>query len=585
MALGGVNAEVQTGGGQQRVSGAIQSRTVIQVGCSPAGDINTVYNPGSLGAAKSILDTGELIEALAMRLKSGLPNYVVVCNPGTAGDTGTVTHTGEDDGTLAVTVAPHKAIRVLCTLGGTLGTAKFKFSLDGGTTYGDEVTSTAGPYAVRVPGTYCTLTFAAATYVVDKTLDVATNGTVTAGSGWVGTVTQASSPIDYYEVLVTVITGGALGTAVVRISLDNGKTALPDFAIPSGGVVVIPGTGLVCTFASTFTEEETYFFLASPPAPSSQDLDDALDALLADQTVDAALVHIVSLPSSAANAVTLADSLQTFCESAAAVGLDWQAVTECPVVDDLVVSGGATIYDTADTDSTIRTARVGADTPAVAVHAGTHRMSSPITKRKTKRPLGWAVVKRFTETDMRLDPSRVASGPLDIFEIGRNEAEATVGLDDVQINTARTYRRRNGVFLSITRGGYGWKNLTQDADLQWATGVRCLNGGLASLRVEAQVFLGETPPVNDDGTIEEKTRRSWSSKLDTAIKKFYGLVPGGDFRDAQVSSASATVLASSQLGSAPRRLDIEYTIQPRGFVSDVDAVVRYSGVISVEGEE
>lgn len=582
MSLGGVRAEVQTGGGQQRVSNAILSRSIIQLGCAPGGTPNTIYNFASLGAAKSVLDTGELLEAIALRIREGLPCYAVVLDPSVAGDTGAVTHVGTDDGTLAVAVGPHRPILVKCVLGGTLGTAKFRVSLDGGLTWSVEFTSTASSYVLRVPGTYCVLTFAAATYVIDKTLTVAVDGTVTAGSGWVGSVTQASSPIDYYEVLATVIKDGALGVASVRISLDNGKTSAGDFPLPSGGVVVVPGTGLVLTFANTFTVDETYAFLASPPGYSSGDLDDAMDALLADQTISAAEVHVVGLPGSASSAMSQADSLQTALETAEADGLDWHGNVECPRVGDLVVSGGATIYDTADTDATIRTARAGLECPKVAVHGGTHRVTSPITKRKTKRPFGWVVMARIVDKDPRVDPSRVKDGPLKIFAIGLDEAQATVGLDDVQINTARTYRRRNGVFMSITSGGFGWKNLTQDADLQWAAGVRVLNAFLAALRVEAQVFLGETPLVNADGTIEEKTRQAWSAKIDAAGKKSVGLLAGGDFREPQASVATGTVLASSQLGAAPHRLDIEYTLQPRGFISDVEPVVRYSGVISVE---
>ena len=58
----------------------------------------------------------------------------------------------------------------------------------------------------------------------------------------------------------------------------------------------------------------------------------------------------------------------------------------------------------------------------------------------------------------------------------------------------------------------------------------------------------------------------------------------GAFVKPQASIATAEILASSQLGQTPRRLDIQYTFQTLGFVSDVNATTLFSGVITVEAQ-
>ena len=91
--------------------------------------------------------------------------------------------------------------------------------------------------------------------------------------------------------------------------------------------------------------------------------------------------------------------------------------------------------------------------------------------------------------------------------------------------------------------------------------------------------VGET---NSDGTIAEGPRQAITADLDGIAKRSVGLGFGGSFREAQASSATANVLASSQLGTSPRRLDVEYSLQPLGLISDIDQRVAVSGVLNVE---
>jgi hypothetical protein len=581
MARGGVSGQVIPGGGQQRVSQALQSKTVASTGVAPGGTPGQIYRLSSISAIVALLKSGPLAEEAAIRHRDGLDTIVAPQSPSTDGKLSAVTHVGTGTATITPSLAPDELVELMIAAAGAIGTMKFRWRVGGSGAWSDPVATTgSAPFVFRVPRTFDRLSFAAATYVIDKTWSHGVDGVATPGSGWVGVVTPTASPIDYYEVLITVVKAGLPGVGVLRVSLDNGATTLPDMAVPSTGVLVVPDTGLVLTVSGTLVEDETYSFLALPPGSSSQDADDVMDAIRADDTLAISLIHDVTLPSSTASAMSQASAMEVAVQAACDDGEgDWEAIVEAPYVGDLVVSGGAAILDTADTEAVIRAAREDLDLRRTSVFVGTHQMPSALRNWKPRRPAGWAVVARYVDTEPREDPSaREPRGPLIITKIGRNEATATQSLEDVQINVVQRVRGRNGAFLTISNGGYGWKNLTTQDDFQDAGGVRALNVGVAALRPACEALVGQRPPVNADGTIEEQTRLSWSSRLDKKFKRSLGLLPGGDFRLPQVSSATAKVLASSQLGGTPHRLDVEYTLQRLGFVSSVSFVVHYFGL-------
>lgn len=75
--------------------------------------------------------------------------------------------------------------------------------------------------------------------------------TKTAAGVTTGTMTAASSlPLDDYKVKSEITTGGLLGIAVMKYSLDNGITYTAGVSIPASGTVEIAGTGLVLQFSN-----------------------------------------------------------------------------------------------------------------------------------------------------------------------------------------------------------------------------------------------------------------------------------------------------------------------------------------------
>jgi hypothetical protein len=432
--------------------------------------------------------------------------------------------------------------------------------------------------------------------------------------------------IGQHTIVITITGAGALGVMTATYAVDGGgAVALGATAVNSGinFVFVVPGTGVTLTFApgnyvnaSTYTisslgvvtvggggiatvtqawagvqTNDTFSFLTAPPAPSTTDLNTALTALKQLRNVRFVAVHLVHMPSSAAGAIAAQAVIEAAMQDAYTnSGLDWQGACECPssqgrmLLGDIVVSGGVAVADTADTDAVLRAAR-GSDTNRTALHVGSYRATSAISSFNLARPLGWLVLDRFVNTDPKRDLSAVASGPLRTFTpagattIGRDES-LTPGLDDVQFNTARTYPSEGaGVFLSITSGGAGWKNCTTQSDWQDARGVRVLNIFTAQLRPLMLKFLGESPQTNPNGTIEELTRRSWSSQIDEAAGQAVGTKPGGAFTERQASNAFASINPNSQLGVSPKQLVANFGLQQLGFVSSVANGVTFGALI------
>lgn len=590
MSTGRAVFEYSSGGGSNAPGAQELSRQLVLLGVSAGGTIETLYKPQSEAAILSTFGRGPLAEALLYCLVEGAPPPMgIALNPSAVGGVSAVTLGGAGGaGTITVTKAPWAPILIYCVLGGTITTAKFKFSLDGGATWSATLTSVdsgGGSYVVRVPGTFTTLTFAAATYVIDKTCTVSTAGVVTNGSGWVGVVTQASSPLDVYDVIATASTGGGLGAAILDISLDGGRTSLPSTNVPSTGVVVIPGTGLVLTCASTFSTGATYSFLAAPPGYSASDITNAVTALR--NTAGAptsALLVLVDNSSTVAGGFTAAQTLDSAIALALSSNdLEYQGranicCSEGAIGGDIVVSAGTAARATSADSAAIRTAREGITLNRTGTAAGAHRIVSKITGWQQQRPTNWLLAKRYAQTTPKVGVANRQVGPLDIAVLGRDELTASTSLHDVQVDTLQTIRGETGAWLTIQSNGLGFRNLNTDAQFQDADFMRVVYSAAATLRPVMNRLVGQRPQVNADGTIEEKQARRWDELLNRIWQRGLGLQSGGAFDEPQVSDGGASVDRSSQLGTSPRELVVQYDAQALGFVSTARGKVRVSSV-------
>jgi hypothetical protein len=137
--------------------------TPLYMGVSSIGTVNILYSFSNKADAIDTLGEGPLVEAVCHALDmGGGPVLAMRLTGGTVGTNGAVTptRTSTSTGTITVAGAPFDSYRtrVVIVATGANGAARFKYSLDGGITYSEELTvPSGGTYAV--PRTNMTLTF------------------------------------------------------------------------------------------------------------------------------------------------------------------------------------------------------------------------------------------------------------------------------------------------------------------------------------------------------------------------------------------------------------------------------------------
>lgn len=158
-----VNVTIKDGG-LGALAGSSQSARAL-IGVCSDGEPGRVYAFTSKDKLVETLGLGPLVEAAAHSLQiAGGPVYCVRVEANVAAILSDVEHDGTGP---AVTVAGEGVDdyfgQIIITKGGAIGTARFKFSLDGGKTFSAEYLVPNAPYPVGDSG--ITATFASGTYV------------------------------------------------------------------------------------------------------------------------------------------------------------------------------------------------------------------------------------------------------------------------------------------------------------------------------------------------------------------------------------------------------------------------------------
>lgn len=140
---------------------ALNGQLPLVIGGSSLGTVDTLYSFSSATAVKDSLGIGDAVECAAP-VADSIGCLVLKTSTTTAGANSAVTKTaiGSSTGTVTLAGAPYARFRgrvEIRTTGG-LGTARFRYSIDGGYTFSEELTVPAGgTYAI--PGTNITATF------------------------------------------------------------------------------------------------------------------------------------------------------------------------------------------------------------------------------------------------------------------------------------------------------------------------------------------------------------------------------------------------------------------------------------------
>jgi hypothetical protein len=158
--------------------------TVALIGVCSSGTVGTVYSFTDIQTLSTTLGTGPLVEAAAFVL--GIAGGTVICvksASSTASSSGAVTKVGTGTSVLTTTGSSpldSYQVQVLIVQGGAnpaAGTATFKFSIDGGRTYGPETAvPTSGTYSALQTAYGVSIVFSALTLVAGDVYSFSTTG-------------------------------------------------------------------------------------------------------------------------------------------------------------------------------------------------------------------------------------------------------------------------------------------------------------------------------------------------------------------------------------------------------------------------
>lgn len=501
----------------------------------------------------------------------------VIAAWGTPGTRGTLTQSGAGP---VITIAGDPmlgaALRIEIQTGGAVGTATFRWSIDGGSNWlASAVATTGGVVELSTADldTGITATFPAGTYVSAETYD----WTLTAGGGEI-----AVSGTPNYDALVRVeaMTAGALGVARFRYCLDgySGDTASErtyseTLLVPSGGTFAIPGLGVTLTFDATpaFVAGDSYTFTCECPAANATDLAAAFAALAAASTG----WRFASFVTSKANGDATAHAVLT---AALQAQLDTLAAT-----------------------SRYRAAMIPAgheDTAAQVVAAFTNTnairclVAHGMVRRTTALPFpGFAFpvthsldvfAARAAGSLASTDLKRVLSGSLDeVIKLFHDENLSPSQCDDIKVSTLRTYHGRSGYYITQARP----KSAAGSDFKLWPLRI-CMDIACEAAHDRAQLAIGRmfrtfTNTINSveyPGVIDERDAAPLQDDIESAIWAQLGET-NAEGLQGHVQDVSV-VVSRTQNFLATGLLLIEVGILPFGYTDYVRTTLGFVSTIA-----
>ena len=248
---------------------------------------------------------------------------------------------------------------------------------------------------------------------------------------------DAAGPNDQYDVIVTVLRGGTIGTdpCTVSISLDGGRTSAGPYAVPlSPATVTIPDTKVKFTCgAGTLVAGDTYSFSTTAPVASTANVSACIEAFAA-TTLQASLIFDAG-EREGADVTTYDGDLATLASAYRYARL----ITSAFNVD---------VGTEADWIAALLSDFAPVSSLRVGVGAGQARIYDPTMKTQALRPVVWSVMARLVATKSHVDAGRVADGALRYTTELQHDERVVQGLDDGRFITARTIIGMPGVFCT-----------------------------------------------------------------------------------------------------------------------------------------
>ncbi|WP_437948654.1 DUF2586 family protein [Sorangium sp. So ce296] len=542
------------------------------------------YTPTRVADVDALTSTfgfGPAVKALAYEMgKTGAPGIMRRIDPTTQlaeiGDV--VPGDGATVPTISGTPTDHYLVMWETTTPGELNAAQGRYSLNGGATWSTPATVPSGG-AVVLGSSGLTATYATATgndVAGSWSLEAipAAQAVLPVVATRVGSSTSVVSitgtPLDAYEIVLEVLSGGTVGAAgiVVRVSLDGGRTVTKPIRLTATTLQINDGTedsGLDVSFAAgTLDTGDAFASGTTEPAIAANDVVEALGELDA-LAVNWRFAHVVGAVDATA-AGTIGAEFTTFAaDELSNARFAWALMS----ARDRRRLETETAWENALVDDFD-----GLENARVAVGSGYARITCPITRRRNRRPVAWIAVPELLRRPIEEDLGRKASGALStdvaIYEDGErieHDARVSQTLQGARFLTLRTFKR-SGDSVYFTRGS------TFDAE-------GGLEGYIARRQVldvasdifaqvlEEQLMDGVEVNAADEenpGAITEANAARIDREVETAIRRQLE----GKFSALSVRTSRTTVLAAGvRLPCKVSIVGLEYLEQLEGDIGFV----------------
>jgi len=276
--------------------GGVEGSCIVTGVCS-VGVVGRGYLLGKSSNLEGLLGVGPLVDRLRDVFATGGQGPLVIAVPVAGLPGGYMTpleHVGAGPVAALSGAALDNADAVVqIVVGGALGVATYKLSVDGGLTWGvTGPTPANGQIAIAETGV--TIVLSAGVHVADDTYTTlvrAPIGPVTkVGTG--PDITVAGTIKAAADVQLVIMSAGARNVGTYMMSLDGGDSWGGIRTIPVDGLIDVGTTGAVITFpAGAAVAGDTYTFQILAPAPSVSAVLDALETPLS--LYDIEFVHVV----------------------------------------------------------------------------------------------------------------------------------------------------------------------------------------------------------------------------------------------------------------------------------------------------
>lgn len=461
MALPEVRTEIQDGalGLFQQEFSAIH----LKVGMASSGAFNalTVKPFTRPRDVKSTFGTGPLVEAGAFHIaRSRKGTYLVRVDGSVDGTTSAITKSRSASPTIVLGGAPldtyEGTIRITQagTVGSGTGSGAFEFSVDGEDSVSPEIAMPAGSEDVAtVTGDVDLST--AGLYGAEGSLDgtgLSINGdqvTFTAPANAAAVVSAintaagtdiASLDEDNHLVLTSdediVLAAGSPSGALTLLGLEAGTTN----TTPGTATYALGDTGLTVTFPQgSYEVGDAYTFTTTQPSYTIEDLQDALDVILAHHRIEWFCLHVVGAPATEEDARALADVLATYAADFEAVHRFMYFVMETA----------------ADSDpDTLEEEFADFESTRVAVSFRHCELTSEATrdgalKRVFSRPTAWPVIARWAASPISEKAAYVGRGALPgVVSVDQETLDAAEQMTNARFLAIREVIGKDGYYLA-----------------------------------------------------------------------------------------------------------------------------------------